>query len=153
DVIETQTMASAVDGQGSDQVRLVELRGVERDYPYYGGIELEGGTPYSHDLLVGHGAVAQPELLIALGLKVGDHIRLPGQTFTITGAIAREKIQRGGIAFGPRIYVDLADLRTTSLLGYGSRASYQLYVRLADSAQAEVLTTTLRDALRRDFVG
>jgi predicted lysophospholipase L1 biosynthesis ABC-type transport system permease subunit len=86
---------------------------------------------------------------MALDLKVGDELRIAGQTFTVRGVIARDRVQRSGIAFGPRVYVDLADLRATSLLGFGSRATYQLLVRVqAPSPQA--VTAGLRATLRRE---
>jgi putative ABC transport system permease protein len=151
DLVETQTMAAPVDGQGNGQVKLVELRGVEAAFPYYGTIELEGGGVFSHALVRNHGAVVQPELLIALGLRVGDALRLAGQTFEVRGAILRDRAQRGGIAFGPRVYIDLADLLNTSLLGFGSRASYQLLARLPTPNPGNV-TAVLRNALRQDLV-
>lgn len=147
-VVETQTMAAPAEGAGNGGVRLVELRGVDAAYPFYGAIELEGGRAYSHDLLEHHGAIVQPELLITLGVAVGDSIRLAGQPFRITGVIARDRIQRGGIALGPRVYIDLADLRNTSLLGFGSRASYQQLLRVPDASHVAGLTTQLRDVLR-----
>ena len=60
---------------------------------------------------------------------MGDTLRLAGQTFEVRGTIAKDRAQRGGIAFGPRVYVALDDLKATSLLGFGSRASYQLLAR------------------------
>jgi putative ABC transport system permease protein len=152
DVVETQTMAAPIAGQGNGNVKLVELRGVEAGYPYYGQIELEGGTPYSHNLLRDHGALVQPELLIALGLEAGDRLRIAGETFRVAGVIARDRIQRGGLAFGPRVYVDLADMRKTSLLGFGSRATYQRLMRVPDAAATKMLTTRLRDALEGELV-
>ena len=44
--------------------RMVELRGVQSGFPFYGQIELEGGTPYSHDLLRNRGAIARPDDII-----------------------------------------------------------------------------------------
>jgi len=111
ELVETQTMAATLEGHGNGAVKLVELRGVEAAFPYYGQLELEGGQAYSHQLLEGHGAIVQPELLVGLDLAVGDSLRLAGQTFRISGVIARDRLQRQGIAFGPRVYVDLADLR------------------------------------------
>jgi putative ABC transport system permease protein len=141
EVLETQTMASVpVTG---DAVKLVEVRGVEAAYPYYGTIELEGGQPYSHALLEHHGMLVPPELLVALGVHQGDTLRMAGQAFTIRGVITRDRVQRGGFAFGPRVYVDLADLRATSLFGYGSRATYALLVRTG-AAETARLTTALK---------
>lgn len=49
-VIETQTMAT---GGSGGAVRLVEIRAVSDGFPFYGGLELADGRPYSHGLLVG----------------------------------------------------------------------------------------------------
>jgi putative ABC transport system permease protein len=147
ELVETQTMAAAPDGLGNGAVKLVELRGVEAAFPYYGRLELEGGQAYSHRLLEHHGAIVQPELLVALDLAVGDGLKLAGQTFRITGVIARDRLQRQGIAFGPRVYIDLADLRTTSLLGFGGRASYQRLLRVPDPARTAVTVDRLKAAV------
>ena len=148
EAIDTQTMATVAVGEGA--VRLVEVRGLEAGFPFYGALELEGGTPYSHALLADHGALAQPELLQHFGLKVGDGLRLAGQVFTIRGVVTRDRVQRGGgIAFGPRVYVDLADLRQTSLLGFGSRATYTMYAKLNEAALDE-LPRRFRSAFERE---
>jgi putative ABC transport system permease protein len=149
DVIETQTMASAVEERGTGIVRLVELRGLGPGFPFYGALELESGT-YDHALVRGHGVLVQPELLVELGLAVGDSLRLGGQPFEIRGVVTRDRVQRGGgFALGPRVYVDVEDLRATSLLGFGSRASYQLHVQVADD-ELDRLTRRLRRSLRRE---
>ena len=150
DLIETQTMAAPAEGRGNGQVKLVEIRGVADGFPYYGTIELEQQAAFAHALLANHGAVVQPELLIALGLEVGDTLRLAGQAFEVRGTIAKDRAQRGGIAFGPRVYVALDDLKATSLLGFGSRASYQLLARYPPDPGG--LTLRLREVLRQDSV-
>jgi putative ABC transport system permease protein len=151
-VIETQTMAAPVPGEGNGHVKLVEVRGIEAPFPFYGRLELERGTPYSHALVAGHGAIVQRELLFALGLDAGDSIRIGGQAFEVRGVIARDRFQQGGgIAFGPRVYVDLADLEATALLGFGSRVTYRLLLRTAPEATND-LTRDLRAALRDEAV-
>jgi putative ABC transport system permease protein len=150
DVVETQTMAGAV-GEGG-AMRLVEVRAVEGGFPLYGGLELSDGRPYSHDLLVGHGILVQPELVATLGLHVGDVVRLAGQDFTVRGMVSRDRIQRaGGFALGPRIYMDLADLHATGLLGFGSRATYQIFLRVDEPALGRTVSR-LRGAFRREAV-
>jgi putative ABC transport system permease protein len=150
ELIETQTMAAPAEGRGNGQVKLVEIRGVDDGFPYYGTIDLERGGRFTHGLVAGHGVVAQPELLIALGLELGDTLRLAGRDFEIRGTIAKDRAQRGGIAFGPRVYVALEDLKATSLLGFGSRASYQLLARYPPDPGG--LTLRLREVLRQDTV-
>jgi putative ABC transport system permease protein len=149
-VIETQTMAAPAPGQGNGHVKLVELRAVEPAFPFYGRMELEGGRPYSHALVANGGVVAARELLLALGLEEGDTLRLAGRPFTIRGVIVRDRFQQGrGIAFGPRLYMDLADLRETSLLGFGSLATYRLLVQTAPGAET-ALARELRATLRNE---
>jgi len=148
--IETPTMVRAE--QGSTVARMVELRGVEPTFPFYGTLTLANGARYSHRVLEGRGALVGPELLVQLGVAVGDRLLIGGQPFTIRGVIEKEPGRRiGAFSFGARVLVDLADLRTTGLLGFGSRASYQLLLKV-DEGGVEPLARQLRDGLRDDFV-
>jgi putative ABC transport system permease protein len=150
DVVDTQTMAAGPDGP-AQTVRLVELRGIEAAFPFYGTLELGGGQTYSHATLRGFGALVQPEFLTAFAVKEGDTIKLAGRPFVIRGTVTKDKVQRsgGGFALGPRVYVDLADMRTLGILGYGSRASHQIFIRIDERAIVD-LTTRLRRELRRE---
>jgi putative ABC transport system permease protein len=150
DVIDTQTMASPVGTAGTGAVRLVEVRGLSAGFPMYGTLELDGGRAYSHDLLAGRGALVQPEVLGHLGLRTGDAIRIAGQPFTIRGVVTRDRVQRsGGIAFGPRVYVDIADLKATTLLGFGSRATYLTFARV-EEREIDGLARALRQRFERE---
>ncbi len=149
EMVETQTMLSAVGGVRPGAARLVDIRAVSRGFPFYGTLELESGRPYTHELVTGHGVLVQPALLVELGLDVGDQVRLGGETFRINGVVTRDRVQREGLAFGPRVYLDVADLRATSLLGFGSRATEVVLVRV-EAGAVETITRRLRDALTRD---
>jgi putative ABC transport system permease protein len=148
--IETPTMVRAE--RGTAVARMVELRGVEPSFPFYGTIALAGGTPYTPGLLSGRGALVGPELLLQLGMAVGDRLLIAGQPFTIRGVIEKEPGRRiGAFSFGARVLVDLNDLKSTGLLGFGSRASHQLLLKV-DAGGVERLTRRLRDEMRDDFV-
>jgi putative ABC transport system permease protein len=73
--VESTAMARPED-ERLQATTMVELRAVESAFPFYGRMELAGGTPYSHDLLKGQGALVRPELLTRLGVGVGDRIRI-----------------------------------------------------------------------------
>ena len=108
--IETATMVRAENG--APVARMVELRGVEAAYPFYGTLLLQDAKPYSHALLENAGTLIRPELVAQLGVKIGDRILIGGQPFTVRGVIDQEPGRRlGGFSLGSRVLVDLADLR------------------------------------------
>ena len=150
DAIETATMVRAEGG--ADAARMVELRGVQPAFPFYGRVVLQDGRPYSHDLVRGRGALVRPELLTQLGTSVGGRLIIGGQPFTIRGVIAQEPGRRvGAFSFGSRVLIDYDDLRATELLAFGSRASYQILLRVRES-EVERLTREIRRDFRDRFV-
>jgi putative ABC transport system permease protein len=150
EAIETATMVRPE--QGAATARMVELRGVQLGFPFYGTVVLQDGTPYSHDLLRGRGALVRPELLTQLGTSVGQRIVIGGQPFTIRGVIAQEPGRRvGAFSFGSRVLVDYDDLRAIGLLTFGSRASYQILLKVREDA-VERLTRDIRRDFRDRFV-
>ncbi len=148
--IETATMVRPE--RGAAVARMVELRGVQQQFPFYGRVTLEAGVPYSHDLLADHGALVRPELLAQLGVGAGDGIVIGGQRFTIRGILTGEPGRRvGAFSLGPRVIVDYDDLLRTGLLTFGSRASYQILLRVRDDGVAP-LTRDIRAGFRDRFV-
>lgn len=144
--IELATMTRPADQPGG-RARMVELRAVEDGFPYYGTMRLAGGVAYSHGLLRGFGALVRPELLAQLDVKVGDAIGIGTGRYTIRGVIESEPGRRlGAFSMGPRVFVDLADLEKSGLMGFGSRSTQQRLVRVPD----EQLDGLVRD-LRADF--
>jgi putative ABC transport system permease protein len=132
--------------------RMVELRAVGPEFPLYGSLTLRDGV-YTHALLAGRGAVVRPELLAQFGLEVGDPILIGTQAFEIRGVITAEPGRRiGAFTLGPRVIIDRADLDSTGLLAFGSRASFQQLLRVPDAVSAD-LVVDLREAFANEFVG
>jgi putative ABC transport system permease protein len=150
EAIETATMVRPEVGAAT--ARMVELRGVQRGFPFYGEVKLQNGATYSHDLLRGRGALVRPELLTQFGIGLGQRIVIGGHPFTVRGVISREPGRRvGAFSFGSRVLVDYDDLRATGLLTFGSRASYQILLRVPERA-VESLTRDIRRDFRDRFV-
>jgi len=151
DAAEIPTMVRPAD-TAKVATRMVELRAVGPEFPLYGAFTLRDGA-YSHDLLEGHGALVRPELLVQFGLEVGDSILIGAEPFEIRGVITAEPGRRiGAFTLGPRVMIDRADLDSTGLLVFGSRASYQQLLRVPEAA-GEELVDDLRDAFANEFVG
>jgi len=152
ETISTPTMARPAD-ESRAVARMVELKAVQRDFPFYGSLTLEGGQTYSHALVENHGALVRPEVLSSLGLRVGDALVIGQAGFTIRGVVASEPGRGiGGFSLGPRVFVDFADVPSTGLLGVGSRASRQLLVKVPDD-RIDDLVVQLRAELRGEFAG
>jgi putative ABC transport system permease protein len=151
ETVETPTMVRPAD-TSKRVAKMAELRAVQSAFPLYGAITLQGGQPYSHALLVDHGALVRPELLTVLNLTVGEQISIGQATFTIRGVIASEPGRRmGGFGLGPRVLIDFADVTSTGLLGFGSRADRRLHVKVPEDRIA-ALVATLRAELRDEFI-
>jgi len=146
EVFETQTMARAANNQSAPPV-IIELRGVQEQFPLYGEVRLAGGTRYTHALLRDRGALAHPGVLARLNLKVGDEIKIGQLTFTIRGMI--ERFPGGATRFEliPRVVVDLAEAPATGLAGFGSRVSYQWLLK-AREGQDQAMVQELRREFR-----
>jgi putative ABC transport system permease protein len=152
ETVDTVTMARLPAGVGN-RTKVVEVRGVEPAFPFYGRFTLESGAAYAPELLRDRGALVGRELLPQLGVAIGDQIRIGDTAFTIRDAIVTEPgRQLGGFSLGPRVLVAHEALAGTGLLGFASRAERQLLLRVPDEEAIEPLVRVLREDLREEFV-
>jgi putative ABC transport system permease protein len=151
ETIETPTMVRPADST-KVATRMVELKAIQRGFPLYGSLTLEGGQPYSHSLLEHRGALVRPELLSALGVKVGDSIAVGTTTFEIRGVVANEPGRNlGAFSLGPRVFVDFDDMPSTTLLVFGSRARRVVLARVPDDTLDDMVTVLNQD-FSEDYV-
>jgi putative ABC transport system permease protein len=149
ETLETPTMVRPADPSKA-VARMVELKAIQELFPFYGHIELAGDATYSHALLQHHGALVRPELLTALGVRLGDSIVIGQASFRINGVIAREPGRDiGGFSLGPRVLIDYDDVASTKLLGFGSRARRSVLVRVAGN-RVDALASGIRRDLKND---
>jgi len=151
--VEVASMVRPPDGKGSPVARMVELRGVQDGFPFYGALVLQDRSTFSHALLQNRGALVRPELLSQLGIAVGDQLLIGGQPFTIRGVISQEPGRRvGAFSFGSRVLVDYDDLMRTGLLSFGSRANYRILLKVEERG-VDALTAAIRRDFQSRFVG
>ena len=81
---------------------------------------------------VGDDSVAVGEdLLLRLGLHVGDELKLGGKLFRISGMVVNEPDRlSGNFAAGPRVFLSRAELEETGLLAPGSHATERLLFKM-----------------------
>ncbi|MEP6687136.1 MAG: FtsX-like permease family protein [Gemmatimonadales bacterium] len=132
--------------------RLVQVAAVQGGYPFYGEIRTDPAAAW-RELGQGHRVVVDPSLLTALSARIGDTLALGEARFVISGAIVSAPGNVGvRTAFGPRIYIAARDLPETRLLGFGARAEYEAFVRLASGISAQALAEHYRPALLSERV-
>lgn len=147
ETIETATMLRPV-GNATARPRLVELKAVRADFPFYGEMKLADGQRYSHDLLKGQGAICPVSLMTQFNLKVGDQIKLGNLVFTIRAIIESEPGNTlNAFSAGPRVFVDYDDAFAAGVIAFGSRARFKGLFKVADG-QAENLRRQLRNDLQ-----
>ncbi len=127
---------SVVFAQGKTQ--LVELKAVDGGYPLRGQLRVSD-EPYGAERATTGGPEpgtvwAEPRLLNALGLTVGDEVAVGVRQFRLDSVLAYEP-DRGGEFFNiaPRLLMNLADIPSTNLVRPGSRVRYRLLVAGEDS--------------------
>ena len=143
------TFASMALAEPSGGTRLVQVRAVSPGYPFYGAIETVPANGWSrvHDDTV---VFVDPSLLIALDAKVGDRLKLGQLQFTIGGTLGNVPGDAGITAvIGPRVYVSDKWLPAMGLLSFGSRAEYELVLKLPTAQTAPKPSAQVARALRR----
>ncbi|MCA2995382.1 FtsX-like permease family protein [Gemmatimonas sp.] len=143
------TFASMALAEPSGGTRLVQVRAVSPGYPFYGAIETVPANGWSRvhdDTLV----FVDASLLIALDAKVGDRLKLGQQPFTIGGTLGNVPGDAGITAvIGPRVYVSDRWLPQMGLLSFGSRAEYELVLKLPAAQATPKPAAQVARALRR----
>ena len=124
------TMARSSQAQGGNS-RLVALKAVSDGYPLRGRLQIQppdNQAAQTTDRLPQAGEVwAEPALLEALGVKLGDDLQLGERTLRITEVLMSEPDRGAGFMnFAPRVMMNQADLAATQLVQPASRLNWRL---------------------------
>ena len=141
-------MLSPAGADGGNRT-LVQVKGVDGQYPLYGTLELD--PPLDRHAAFDPGAdgvpgvATAPELAARFGLEPGDRVRLGSGEFEYRASIVSEPDRATSrMQFGPRVLGDLEAIRSAGLLERGS-LFYPRY-RLQIDEQADL------QAIRADAV-
>ena len=129
--------------------RLVQVRALDGDYPFYGALET---TPAAAGLQFRRGreALVDKTLMLQYGARVGDSIRVGDASFTIAGALdkapGRNEIST---TVAPPVYIPLHWLDKAGLLKRGSRVFYQQYYQFGAAVDVEKLVAAIGPRLEK----
>lgn len=131
---------------GNNGTKLLEVRGVEVGFPFYGDLETQPSTA-AMDFRKGE-ALVEATTMIQFDLKAGDSIKLGAITLPIAGAL--ESVPGSTSVFGaiaPPVLIPLEYIDSTGLIQTGSRIDYKYYFQAAENQDLEVLNDELGPVL------
>ena len=131
----------------SGRTRLVQLRGVEPGFPYYGRVTTD--PPGLWGELARGAVLVDPALMAQMNIDVGAVLRLGSADFVVAGTVAGLPTDVGfQTATGPRVFVAHDRLAVTGLLGMGSLSRHNVYLRLPDGMDPDAIEDAHEAVLR-----
>ncbi len=126
--------------------KLVQVRGMEGAFPFYGTLETEPMVAAVEYQQKG-GALVDATLMLQYNIKPGDSIKLGMITLPITGAINAMPGSSGfSTTVAPTVLIPFRFIEQTELLQLGSRKEYQYYF-VAPDMDLDQLEKTLDPVL------
>ena len=123
----------------NEGTKLVKVRAIEGDFPFYGTLDTEPVTAAKQYQALG-GALVDATLMLQYNLNPGDSIKLGKLTFPIIGAL---KSVPGSTAIStsvaPPVLIPFRFIEATELLQLGSRKEYQYFFVAPPSLDLELL--------------
>lgn len=131
----------------SQNTRLVQVKALQGNFPYYGELETapaQDGTSFKK----GKYALVDKTLMLQFNAHVNDTIKVGNQTFLIAGVLNKAPGQTGisaGVA--PIVYIPMQYLDATGLITVGSRVNYNFYYKFNNKTKVEELAKGLEPQL------
>ncbi len=132
--------------------KLVRVRGIEGQFPFYGTITTQPADAATHYQENG-GALVDATLMLQFGIKPGDSIKVGALTIPIAGAL---KAIPGSTAIStsvaPPVIMPYRMIASTELIQFGSRKEYQYFYKASDTLNLENLEQRLKPMLDAENV-
>lgn len=134
-------------GEGS---RLVQIKALEGDYPFYGAIETTPSSA-SKTLQTGRNALIDRTMMIQFGAKPGDSVKVGRLNFAIAGYLDNAPGQTGlSATVAPVVYIALKYLPQTGLVSFGSRIHYSYFYKFNQPLAVPALIKKIQPVLDRE---
>ncbi|MFS4467416.1 ABC transporter permease [Maribacter sp. 2210JD10-5] len=126
----------------NNATKLVQVRGVKGNFPFYGELETqpsEAASQYQNS----EGALVDATVMLQFNLKPGDSVKLGTTTFPIIGSLITAPGSTGiSTSVAPPVVVPFRFMEPSGLLEKGSRLTYNYYFE-APEADLEALDETV----------
>lgn len=113
--------------------KLVKVRALKGDFPFYGSIDTEPKSAASSYQELG-GALVDATLMLQFNIQPGDSIKVGELTIPISGALkAIPGTTAISTSVAPPVIIPNQFIEDTQLLQFGSRKEYQYFYKVSDS--------------------
>ena len=143
------SMIYFINNQGS---RLVQMKALNGDFPFYGSIETSP-LAAAKSFQSGRNALVDKTLMLQFEAKPGDSIKVGELNFAIAGVLNKAPGQTGiSSSIAPTVFIPLKYLEKTGLTKIGSRITYKFYYQYTNSdSLAKVVKTLSLQAEKEGF--
>jgi putative ABC transport system permease protein len=132
----------------TDGTRLVQIKALEGNFPFYGDITTQPADR-ARTFQQGKFALVDQSLLFQFGSQPGDSIQVGNVTFQIAAQVDKAPGEVGlSATVAPTVYIPAAYLKETGLLQRGSRVNYTYYYQLEPGTDLDALETSLKPILK-----
>lgn len=140
------SFASMIYFPKNQESRLVDVRALEGDFPYYGKIETEPANAESTFRDGSRKALVDQSVLIQYDVEVGDSIRIGLVTFKIEGSLISSPSQSlGATLVAPAVYIPMKYLDDTELIQRGSRVYYRRFYKFTNPPEGFDIEAQIRE--------
>lgn len=148
DVARVTTASTMVLAPRSDVVRLFQVRALDPGYPFYGQPRTSPEGRWGAHLDSGR-VLVDPAALTQLQVAVGDTLLIGRSRLEVAGTVDDLPTDVGfQAAIGPRILLSHETMDAAGLLGFGSLARYEAYLRIPDDEARRGLRDRRGDTFR-----
>jgi len=146
---EERTFASMIYFTKSQGTRLVQVRALQGDFPYYGALET---TPAAagKGFRLQQQALVDKTLMLQFNAQVGDSIQIGDVSFAIAGVLNKAPGRTGlSTTVAPPVYIPLQYLEQTGLVQRGSRVGVNFYYKYKQPTEVTKVVTAIEARLEK----
>lgn len=129
--------------------RLVQIRALSGEFPFYGEIE---ATPQAaaNNFRDNQDVLVDKTLMLQYKASVGDSVQIGKLNFRIAGVLDQAPGQTGfSSTIAPSVFMPLKHLKATNLAQKGSRINYNFYYKFKEASQVEEMVTRLTPSFEK----
>jgi putative ABC transport system permease protein len=129
----------------SDAARLVQVRGLEGEYPFFGKVETSPSDAWQR-FQTENGILLEPALLDQFQVKIGDKVQLGQLEIPILGVVIKAPPRSNRFSgLAPEAYVNLDIVKQSGLLAKSSLAWHHWHVVLKEGSEIKILSQQIKE--------